>query len=312
MDNQIKIKKNRFILYEDEDIEYDSCSIDDNNDNNDDDDDDYDKSEYKKNISSFHEFKSESKLETKSEPKLVEQKPKKKLSITKIRMDEEEEDDNGKLITNKNPCSNCEVNRELLNVVYELRNKLDDVENELKELKEIVKKKSMCSENSIPPINKKNVVDWLNNYIVPTISFDDFVENLVINMGHFEFLLEYKLPDTIQRIIQTNIIKDKNIIYPLFSTIEKSGKVYVFTEDETWDVINIDYLTKFVKQIENKLFQYSIEWKKNNNSKNNFNSELQERCQNAISKLCNISYTQDVMMNRVKHDMCIQLKTVCK
>jgi hypothetical protein len=193
-----------------------------------------------------------------------------------------------------------------------LSNKLDNVENELKELKEIVKKKSICSENSIPPINKKNVVDWLNNYIVPTISFDDFVENLVVNMGHFEFLLEYKLPDTIQRIIQTNIIKDKNVIYPLYSTIEKSGKVYVFTEDETWDVINIDYLTKFVKQIENKLFQHSIEWKKNNNSKNNFNNELQERCQNAISKLCNISYTQDVMMNRVKHDMCVQLKTVCK
>lgn len=308
MDSQIKIKKNRLILYEDEDVEYDSCSnSDDNNDNY---DDDYDKSEYKKNISSFHEFKSESKLETKSEPKSVEQKPKKKLSITKIRMDEEEDNDN-KLIINKNHCLN-EVNRELLNVIYELSNKIDNVENELKELKEIVKKKSMCSENSIPPINKKNVVDWLNNYIVPTMTFDDFVENLVINMGHFEFLLEYKLPDTIQRIIQTNIIKDKNIIYPLFSTIEKSGKVYVFTEDETWDVINIDYLTKFVKQIENKLFQYSIEWKKNNNSKNNFNSELQERCQNAISKLCNISYTQDVMMNRVKHDMCIQLKTVCK
>lgn len=292
MDSQIK--KNKFILYDDEDIqEYDSCS------NSDNDSDDYDKSEYKKNISSFHEFKSETKT--------IEQKPKKKLiSIKKVHLDDEE--DSNQLIN----CSNCEVNRELLNVIYELSNKLDNVENELKELKEIVKKKSISSENSIPPINKKNVVDWLNNYIVPTMTFDDFVENLVINMGHFEFLLEYKLPDTIQRIIQTNIIKNKNIIYPLYSTIEKSGKVYVFTEDETWDVINIDYLTKFVKQIENKLFQYSIEWKKNNNSKNNFNSELQERCQNAISKLCNISYTQDIMMNRVKHDMCIQLKIVCK
>lgn len=304
MDNQIKIKKNRLILHEDEDEEYNSNSDDNyDNDNDKDSDYDYDKSEYKKNISSFYEFK--------SEPKSVEQKPKKKLiSIKKVHLDDEE--DNYNKLINKNPCLNCEVNRELLNVIYELSNKLDNVENELKELKEIVKKKSICSENSIPPINKKNVVDWLNNYIVPTISFDDFVENLVVNMGHFEFLLEYKLPDTIQRIIQTNIIKDKNVIYPLYSTIEKSGKVYVFTEDETWDVINIDYLTKFVKQIENKLFQHSIEWKKNNNSKNNFNSELQERCQNAISKLCNISYTQDVMMNRVKHDMCVQLKTVCK
>ena len=227
------------------------------------------------------------------------------VSITKIRIDDSDDK-----LTNQQ-CTNCKVNYELLHIVYELSNKLDNVENELKELKEIIKRKTNTT-NGIPPINKKNVVDWLNNYVVPTISFDDFVENLVVNMSHFEFLLEYKLPDTIQRIIQTNIVKNNDVVYPLFSTIEKSGKVYVFTEDEKWDVIDINYLTKFVNQIENKLFQHSIVWKKNNNSKNNFNSELQERCQNAISKICNISYTQDIMMNRVKHDMCIQLKSVCK
>jgi hypothetical protein len=283
----IKSKKNKIIYDDDEDDEYEenTCAYISS-------DEDYD-SEYK----TSSEFKSETKLETKSKKKLV--------SITKIRIDDSDDK-----LTNQH-CTNCKVNHELLHIVYELNNKLDNVENELKELKEIIKRKTITT-NGIPPINKKNVVDWLNNYVVPTISFDDFIENLLVNMSHFEFLLEYKLPDTIQRIIQTNIVKNTDIVYPLYSTIEKSGKVYVFTEDDTWDVISIEYLIKFVKQIENKLSQHCIDWKTNNNGKNNFNSESQERCQNAIVKLYNISYTQDTMMNRVKHDMCIQLKSVCK
>lgn len=298
MDNQIfKSKKNKINYDDDEDDEYEenTCAYISS-------DEDYD-SEYKTSSEFKSETKSETKLENKSETKSETKSKKKIVSITKIRIDDDK-------LTNQH-CTNCNVNHELLHIVYELSNKLDNIENELKELKEIIKRKTITT-NGIPPINKKNVVDWLNNYVVPTISFDDFIENLLVNMSHFEFLLEYKLPDTIQRIIQTNIVKNTDIVYPLYSTIEKSGKVYVFTEDDTWDVISIEYLIKFVKQIENKLSQHCIDWKTNNNGKNNFNSESQERCQNAIVKLYNISYTQDTMMNRVKHDMCIQLKSVCK
>jgi chemotaxis protein histidine kinase CheA len=232
-------------------------------------------------------------------------KNKKKTIIQKINIEEESEQ-----ISFINPCSNCEINRELLNLVRNLSDELNDVKNELKELKKMIKIKT--TDNINPPINKKNVIEWLNNYIVPTITFDEFIENIIINMGHFEFLLEYKLSDTIQKIIQTNIVKNNNIVYPLYSSIEKSGKVYVFTEDETWEVITIEYLSKFVKHIENKLSRHCIEWKNCHSGKNNFNSELQERCQNAILKLYNISYTQDAMMNRVRYDLCVQLKNVCK
>ena len=58
--------------------------------------------------------------------------------------------------------------------------------------------------------------------------------------------------------------------------------------------------------MENKLSDRCIEWK------NNFNSEMQEKCQSAILKLYNISYTQDNMMNRVKRDLYSQLKLICK
>lgn len=234
---------------------------------------------------------------------------KKKTIIQKINIEEE----NQEISCFHNPCENCKINHELLNLVRNLSDKLNNVENELKELKKLMKKKiDDINGNTIPLINKKNVIEWLNNYIIPTMTFDEFVENLIINMGHFEFLLEYKLPDTIQKIIQTNIVKNNKIIYPLYASTEKCGKVYVFTEDETWEIITIEYLSKFVKQIENKLSQHCIEWKNRYSGKNNFNSELQDRCQNAILKLFNISYTQDTMMNRVRHDLCEQLKIICK
>ena len=207
-------------------------------------------------------------------------------------------------------CQNCQINNELLFLVRDLSTKLDYIENELKELKQTMKKKSIAAD--IPPINKKNVIDWLNNYIVPTMSFDEFIENLNVNMSHFEFLLDYKLTDTIQRIIQANIMKNKDVIYPLYSTIEKSGKVYVFNEDDTWEVITIEHLSKFVKKIENKLYKHCIEWKNCNDGSTNFNSELQDKCQQATLKLSNVSYTQDCMMNRVRYDLCAHLKSVCK
>jgi hypothetical protein len=248
----------------------------------------------------------------KSKNKLEAKQHKKKMIIKQVNIEEENENENEEISFN-HPCENCKINRELLNLVRNLSDKLNNVENELKELKTIMKKKiNDTNRTTIPPINKKNVMEWLNNYIIPTMSFDEFVENIVVNMGHFEFLLEYKLSDTIQKIIQTNLVKNDETIYPLYANVEKSGKVYVFTEDETWEVITIEYLSKFVKQIENKLSQHCLEWKNRYSGKNNFNSELQDRCQNAILKLYNISYTQDAMMNRVRYDLCVQLKNVCK
>lgn len=255
------------------------------------------------------DIKSQYELEINDEIKTQTKQSKKKTIIQKINIEEENEE----ILSFNNPCINCEINRELLYLVRNLSDKLNNIENEVKELKKMIKiKMDDTNVNIIPPINKKNIMEWLNNYIVPTMTFDKFVENIIVNMGHFEFLLEYKLADTIQKIIKMNLVKNNKNIYPLYASIEKCGKVYVFTEDETWEIITIDYLSKFVKQIENKLSQHCIEWKSRYSGKTNFNSELQERCQNAILKLFNISYTQDTMMNRVRHDLCEQLKTICK
>ena len=242
-------------------------------------------------------------------PKPASQR-KKFIPIERICVEEEEE--NNAI----NTCSNCKINYELLILVQNLTLKLNNIENELKELKELSKSKSTSQpqlQHSIPMLNKKtDVLQWLNTYIHPSISFDDFIDELIVNPSHFEFLMEFKLTDTIQKIIQTNIGKKEEFIYPLYSTTEKCGKVYIYTENDTWEVITIDYLTKFVKQIENKLSKICVEWKNKHSKKNNFDNDLNYKCQSAITKLYDISYTQDATMNRIRSDLYTQLKNTCK
>lgn len=237
-------------------------------------------------------------------------KKKKKIIIQRVNIDENIELESENSCHLKETCKNCEINRELLNMVINLTRKIDNLENEFKEVKKIMTTKNPLPSDEIPPINKKNVLEWLNNYIVPTMTHDEFLENLQVTMTHFEFLLDYKLTDTIQKIIDKNLVKNKDVIYPLYATVEKTGKVYIYSENNVWENVTLDYLCKFVKNIIDKLSQNCILWKKKHSDKTDGDSQF--RCQNALLKLYSVSYTQDAMMNRVRHDLCQKMKLVCK
>jgi flagellar biosynthesis chaperone FliJ len=229
---------------------------------------------------------------------------KKIIQIERIDIEEEEE------IQLADTCINCKVNHELLILVQNLTLKINSIENQLKLLIESNNRKSH-NNNNIPALNKKmDVLQWLNTYVIPSTSFDDFIEDLIVNMYHFEFLMDYKLTETIQKIIQTNFVRKDDFIYPMFSTVEKSGKVYVYDENDTWELISIEHLSKFVKKIENKLSKICIDWKNRHDKSDS--SKLNNKLQSAILKLYNISYTQDTTMNRIRSDLHVQLKSVCK
>jgi dTDP-4-dehydrorhamnose reductase len=123
--------------------------------------------------------------------------------------------------------------------------------------------------------------------------------------------MDYKLADTIQKIILFNITKrTDNFVYPMYSSSEKQNKVFVHdSEDDIWKVIDITNLNKFVKKIQDELNKYSIVWKSKN--KSSCNAECGNLCQQAIKKLNTISYTQDAFMNRVRYDLRVQLQYVC-
>lgn len=211
-----------------------------------------------------------------------------------------------------NNC-NCRVNNELLEIIKNMDNKINNLENMISMLvsqpKNIksVRNRENNSSGAIPELTRKtNALEWLNTYIKPSKPFKEFVDTLNIKLCHFECLLESKLGDVVQKIIQLNFVKTSdNIIYPLYSSPAKAGKVYVYTEQNVWELITIEYLSKFINSIQKKLYKLCSQYQLKSCSK-----EAIEKSQGAISKLSSIKYTQDCFMNRVRYDLHVQLKTV--
>jgi hypothetical protein len=224
-------------------------------------------------------------------------------------------------------CSNCKINDELLAIIKNMDNKITNLENMIiclmsqnKNMNEFEDKKKLSKNtpnklinedeneyNEIPELTRKtNILEWLNLYIRPFQSFEQFIQNIDVRISHFECLTEYKISDVVQKIIQLNFPKklDKKI-YPFYSTSIKSGKVYVYTDKDDWELISLDYLCKFVNVIQNKLYKLCIQYQNKYCSKEGI-----EKAQFAISKLSSIKYTQDTFMNRVRADLYDHLRTI--
>ncbi len=234
------------------------------------------------------------------------------IQMSRVNVDDEEIE----------PEKTIEINKrhyyELVSLIKNLNNKLTNVENELKEIKQLVGKKNLtsfgeCSINNKGKFRtsstKVDVLSWLNDDIIPTEMFDEFVQNLKVTMSNFEFLMDYKLNDAYQKIIQQNITKKENFIYPIYSSTDKANKVYVYNDDGQWVVIGIEHLSAIVKKIQQELTKQSFIWKSKN--KNN-DAEHEVLCQQAIKKNSSITFTQDCFMNRIRYDLRIQMQIVCK
>ena len=229
------------------------------------------------------------------------------IQMSRVNVDDEEIE----------PEKTVEINKrhyyELVSLIKNLNNKLTNVENELKEIKQLVGKKNLTSFSECGKFRtssrKADVLSWLNDDIIPTEMFDEFVQKLKVTMSNFEFLMDYKLNDAYQKIIQQNITKKENFIYPIYSSTDKANKVYVYDNDGQWVTIGIDHLSAIIKKIQQELSKQSLIWKSKN--KNN-DAEHEVLCQQAIKKNSSITFTQDCFMNRVRYDLRVQMQIVCK
>lgn len=211
-------------------------------------------------------------------------------------------------------CDNCRVNYEMLNLIKSMNDRIINLESTINMLAGMPKTSnrlpvSQSKEVSIgiPELTKKmNALDWLNMYIKPFQSLDNFVNNLTVKLCHFEDLIEYKIGDVVQKIIQTNFVKtpDKRI-YPFYSSVAKAGKVYVYTETNVWELVTLEYLSKFISSIQKKLFKQCTIYQTKVCSKEGI-----DKAQHAILKLTSIRFTQDAFMNRVRYDLHAHLKSI--
>jgi hypothetical protein len=157
---------------------------------------------------------------------------------------------------------------------------------------------------------KINVLEWLNNNsnLKLEIIFDDLADNITIIDSDIELLFNSDFYDVLNEIFIRNIYnKDENEI-PLFSFIQKTNTIYVYTRDKTtseldWIELSKEKLIYFLNKVHFKIVKSLSEWNKKNIDKINSSDKMAEIFTKAKIKLMGIDFKHEQTFSKVKQSI---------
>lgn len=196
---------------------------------------------------------------------------------------------------------------QLVKIVQEMSLKMTKMEDKIEEFKKWVDKKK----------RKLNVIGWLNDNIIPTYGFLEWVNiQLSVKEEHFENLMENSLFHTIQQVMEFNLPESNEIIYPIHCFTEKMGIFYICEKDENgkaqWKQLALNDFIILLKTIQNRMIRVLTKWKSDNQYKIEDNDKISELFNKAVIKLMNMSFHQDASMSRIRNNLFNYLKTDLK
>jgi hypothetical protein len=196
---------------------------------------------------------------------------------------------------------------QLVKIVQELTLKLIKMEEKMEEMQKFVDKKK----------KKINIATWLNANIIPSVGFNEWVNNYIIVMPeHFENLIENTLFHTIQQIFEFNLTHRENFVSPICCFTQKPGVFYIGDKKEDgtaeWRPLALEDMVLLLRIIQNRVIRELTKWKMDNQHKFNDNDKISTLFNKAVIKLMNISFTPDATMSRIKNGMFNYLKTDLK
>lgn len=196
---------------------------------------------------------------------------------------------------------------ELVRLVQELTFKVIKMEEKMLEMQKWVDKKK----------KKLNVITWLNNNIVPTCGFKEWVNTLfIVKPTHFEYLMENNLFQTIQKVFEYNLQKKDDFVYPICCFAEKQGIFYISEKqpDGTaeWKQLEFSNMVLILKIFHNNMIKELTKWKLDNQYKFDDNTKMSDSFNKAVIKLMNLTFTQDTNLSRIKNGLYNYLKTDLK
>jgi hypothetical protein len=196
---------------------------------------------------------------------------------------------------------------QLVKIVQELALKMSKMEDKMEELNKWVYKKK----------RKLNVIGWLNENVVPTFGFLEWVNvQLTVKEEHFENLMENSLFHTIQQVFEYNLPESNELIFPIRCFSQKSGIFYICEKNENglpqWKQLALNDIIILLKTIQNRMIKVLSKWKSDNQYKIEDNDKISELFNKAVIKLMNISFHQDASLSRIKNNLYNYLKTDLK
>lgn len=193
----------------------------------------------------------------------------------------------------------------LYEMIIQLTLKCNKMESKIDELNKLLIKEK----------KKINVIEWLNNNKKLELTFDDFIDQIIITNENIEFLFKNTFNDTFIDIF-SGLIETYNENMPLKCFIQKQGHFYVFNKNDEgllfWLELSREKLIYSLNKFHMKLSKEMYLWKERNsqyidNSDNN--ALLYDK---AYLKLMTVDFRQESTLSKIKSILFSRLKTDLK
>lgn len=190
---------------------------------------------------------------------------------------------------------------ELVYIVQELAYKNSQVEKKLVEL-----------ENQQATQYKKckvNVEEWLNQHRKPPYAYAEIVSHLNIQQDHVNMLFETKLIPIICNILETNLVKSACPLYCVKHTL------YSYNDETTtpqWVELEKKDLVQMLNKVYHLLLNGLCDWRASNIERLNASDKLSISYNQAMIRLMDVDFNQDVNLNKIKTHLCNHLRCELK
>jgi hypothetical protein len=185
---------------------------------------------------------------------------------------------------------------DLVYIVQELAYKHSQVEKKLTELE---KQQSIQYKKC-----KVNVEEWLNQHRKPPYAYAEIVSHLNIQPEHVMMLFETKLIPILCKILETDLVKLECPLYCVKNTL------YCYTTQ--W----VELEKKIFIQMLNKIYHLFLnglcDWRVANIERLNASDKLSISYNQAMIRLMDVDFNQDVNLNKIKTHLCNHLRCELK
>ena len=196
---------------------------------------------------------------------------------------------------------------QLVKIVQELTFKYIKLEEKMEHLQKWVNQKKQ----------KIKVIDWLNEHIIGTIGFKEWITTVEVLPEDALSLFENNIFQTFQLIIENNLKENSEFIYPIKCFSQKTNIFYVCekTVDNKciWEQATTDTVLLLLKKIQSKIIAELTKWKLANKTQIDANDKLSDQFNKAVIKLMSVNFTtHDVNASRIRNSLYTFLKTDLK
>jgi uncharacterized protein YeeX (DUF496 family) len=190
--------------------------------------------------------------------------------------------------------------RKMYNMLIELGTKYNKLEEKMADLQKWVVKKK----------RKINILDWLNDNIRPSISFDKLVNSIEIDENDIAYIFENTFNDTLHKIIARNLNETLNE-NPIFAFDQKVNVFYIYSSlngETTWNLLTKEKMIWFLNNIFIKIVKTFTEWKKKKDDEIKKNESLSLKCDKTFIKMMSSDFSQESILSKIKSMLFQQIK----